>query len=355
MKSNRLLIRVDKEYLPQIKDRYPFVYLERGRLEVDDSSVKWIDSEGRVIPLPISTIQSLLLGPGTSVTHEAIKVLAMVNCMVSWVGEDSLLYYAAGQTPTQNTRNLVKQLTLYSDPQKRLKVAKKMFSYRFPNTDIEKKSLKELMGMEGIRVKNLYYDLSVKYDVLWHGRNFKPGEFQISDLTNKCITACNTALYSLINACVHSMGLSPKIGFIHSGSPLPFVYDIADLYAFNAYRRVILPQICKMSRVRLTDMTDYSMLQDTGINQKLLDNSKAERAADVNRRSKLKDGEDPDMMTPDEIDAMIARERQKRMEARGGGNAQRRSGSTDHQPQRRRGGGNGGGSASNGTPSRRRH
>lgn len=230
MKSNRLLIKIDKEYLPQIKDRYPFVYLEKGRLEVDDSSVKWIDSEGRVIPLPISTIQSLLLGPGTSVTHEAIKVLAMVNCMVSWVGEDSLLYYASGQTPTQNTRNLVKQLTLYSDPQKRLKVAKKLFSYRFPNTDIEKKSLKELMGMEGIRVKNLYYDLSVKYDVLWHGRNFKPGEFQISDLTNKCITACNTALYSLINACVHSMGLSPKIGFIHSGSPLPFVYDIADLY-----------------------------------------------------------------------------------------------------------------------------
>lgn len=134
-----------------------------------------------------------------------------------------------------------------------------------------------------------------------------------------------------------------------------FRYDIADLYAFNAYRRVILPQICKMSRVRLTDMTDYSMLQDTGINQKLLDNSKAERTADANRRSKLKDEDNPDLMTPDEIDAMVAQERQKRAEARGGGNnAPRRDGSAGQQPQRRRGGGNGGGSTQNGAPPRRR-
>lgn len=128
MRTNRLLIKVDKEFLPQIKDRYPFLYLERGRLEVDDSSVKWIDSDGRVIPLPIATIESILLGPGTSITHEAIKVLAMVNCMVSWVGEDSLLYYAVGQTPTQNTRNLIKQLSLYSDPKKKTKdCAKNVF------------------------------------------------------------------------------------------------------------------------------------------------------------------------------------------------------------------------------------
>lgn len=230
MRTNRLLIKVDKEFLPQIKDRYPFLYLERGRLEVDDSSVKWIDSDGRVIPLPIATIESILLGPGTSITHEAIKVLAMVNCMVSWVGEDSLLYYVVGQTPTQNTRNLIKQLSLYSDPKKRQKIAQKMFSFRFPSDVVNNKTIKELMGLEGIRVKNLYYELAAKYDVLWRGRNYKPGEFQVSDLTNKCITVCNTALYSLITACVNSMGLSPKIGFIHSGSPLPFVYDIADLY-----------------------------------------------------------------------------------------------------------------------------
>jgi CRISPR-associated protein Cas1 len=72
----RLFIKVTHETIPQIKDRYPFLYLERGRLEIDDSSVKWIDCEGEVIRLPIATITMLLLGPGTSITHEAVKVLA---------------------------------------------------------------------------------------------------------------------------------------------------------------------------------------------------------------------------------------------------------------------------------------
>ena len=89
MPNERLLIKVTRETLPKIRDRYPFVYLEHGRLEVDDSSVKWIDSDNRVIPLPIATIQMLLFGPDTSVTHEAIKVLSSVNCMAAWVGADS--------------------------------------------------------------------------------------------------------------------------------------------------------------------------------------------------------------------------------------------------------------------------
>nr|MDQ6120629.1 hypothetical protein [Klebsiella pneumoniae subsp. pneumoniae] len=78
------------------KDKYPFLYLERGRLEIDDSSVKWVDADGNVVPLPVATINTLLLGPGTTVTHEAIKTATAANCAVCWVGEDSLLFYAAG-------------------------------------------------------------------------------------------------------------------------------------------------------------------------------------------------------------------------------------------------------------------
>ena len=110
--GQRLIIKVTRDTLPKIRDRYPFVYLERGRLEIDDSSVKWIDSEGRVIPLPIATIQMLLFGPGTSVTHEAIKVLASANCMAAWVGEDSMLFYSYGLTPTADSTNLKKQILL---------------------------------------------------------------------------------------------------------------------------------------------------------------------------------------------------------------------------------------------------
>ena len=229
-KSNRLIIKVTHDTLPQIKDRYPFLYLERGRLEIDDSSVKWIDSEGEVIRLPIATITTLLLGPGTSVTHEAIKVLAAANCNVCWVGEDSLLFYAVGISPTANTRNLRHQIQVSCNPEKSLEVARRMYARRFPDEDLKGKSLKEMMGMEGYRVRALYEKKADEYGVGWRGRSFTPGKMELSDITNQILTASNAALYGILSSCIYSMGYSPHIGFIHSGIPLPFVYDMADLY-----------------------------------------------------------------------------------------------------------------------------
>lgn len=226
----RLFVKITHDTLPQIKDRYPFLYLERGRLEIDDSSVKWIDCDGQVIRLPIATIAMLALGPGTSITHEAVKVLAASNCSVCWVGEDSFLFYAVGQSPTADTRNMRRQLQLASNPKERLAVARRMFARRFPEVDIHNKELKELMGMEGKRVHQLYEKLAQKYNVGWKNRFYIPGKFELSDITNKIITSCNAALYALLTSSIYSMGYSPHIGFIHTGSPLPFVYDMADLY-----------------------------------------------------------------------------------------------------------------------------
>ncbi len=228
--GQRLLIKVTHDTLPQIKDRYPFIYLERGRLEIDDSSVKWIDSEAHVVRLPIATISTVLLGPGTSITHEAVKVMAAANCTVCWVGEDSLLFYAVGNSPTADTKNFCRQMKIASDAKKSLEVARRMYARRFPEADLEGKKLKEMMGMEGYRVKKLYEAKAEQYGVGWKGRSYVPGKMELSDLTNQILTACNSALYALINSCIYSMGFSPYIGFIHSGSPLPFVYDLADLY-----------------------------------------------------------------------------------------------------------------------------
>lgn len=132
MSGNRIIAKVTRNTLPQIKDKYPFIYLERGRLEIDDSSLKWIDADGQVIRLPIATINTLLLGPGTSVTHEAIKVASTANCSICWVGEDSLLFYASGITPTANTKNIRHQALLSSNKKQSLIIARKFFSYRFP-------------------------------------------------------------------------------------------------------------------------------------------------------------------------------------------------------------------------------
>jgi CRISPR-associated protein Cas1 len=228
--GQRLFVKITRESLPQVKDRFPFIYLERGRLEIDDSSIKWIDSEGHIVRLPIATISAILLGPGTSVTHEAVKVMAAANATVCWVGEDSLLFYAVGQSPTATTRNFRAQMEIAADEKKSLEVARKMFARRFPTVEVTGKSLKELMGMEGYRIKELYEQKAKTYGVGWKGRVYVPGKFELGDLTNKILTSMNAALYGLLTSAIYSMGYSPHIGFIHSGSPLPFVYDMADIY-----------------------------------------------------------------------------------------------------------------------------
>lgn len=199
-------------------------------MEIDDSSVKWIDSDNFVIALPIATIGTILLGPGTSVTHEAVKTLSAANTTVCWVGEDSLLFYAIGQSPTSDTKRMREQIRLATNDKSRIEVARRMFASRFPDVDISQSSIHDLMGKEGLRVKALYEKMAEKYGVGWSGRRYEPGKFEMSDLTNKILTAANTALYSLCLSVIVSMGLSPHVGFVHSGSPLPFVYDIADLY-----------------------------------------------------------------------------------------------------------------------------
>lgn len=228
--AERIILKATLADLPKIRERYPFLYLEHGRLEVDDSSIKWISADREVIRIPAATVMTILLGPGTSITHEAVKVLATLNTTVCWVGEDSLMFYAVGQTPSADTRNLKRQLQLASDPETSLKVAREMYLRRFPEAKVRGKQLKDLMVMEGGRVRELYERLAEKYFVAWRGRSYKPGKFELSDLTNQLITSCNAALYALISSIIHALGLSPRIGFIHSGSPLPFVYDIADLY-----------------------------------------------------------------------------------------------------------------------------
>ena len=230
MAGEWILLKTTLAGLPKIRERYPFLYLEHGRIEIDDSSIKWISAEDGVIRIPAATVMTLLLGPGTSVTHEAMKVLAALNTTVCWVGEDSLMFYAVGQTPPSDTRNLKHQLELAADPEKSLGIARKMFLCRFPEAKVRGKSLKELMVMEGGRVRELYETLARKYLVLWQGRSYRPGKFELSDMTNKLITSCNSALYALVSSILNALGLSPKVGFVHSGSPLPFVYDVVDLY-----------------------------------------------------------------------------------------------------------------------------
>jgi CRISPR-associated protein Cas1 len=168
------------ETLAPAKDRWTPLYLEHGRLEVDDSSVKWIGSDGLVWRVPVATVSALLLGPGTTITHAAIKACADSNTPVCWIGEEGMRFYAAGVTPNSDNSQARRHVAAYADRKKRDEIARRMFLQRFPQETVEAHNLNALRGMEGLRVRAKYAELGEKYGVTWKGRNYDNSRWDLA-------------------------------------------------------------------------------------------------------------------------------------------------------------------------------
>lgn len=218
--------------LAPAKDRWTPIYLEHGRMEVDDSSIKWIGSDGLITPLPVATISSLILGPGTIVTHAAIKAAAQCNCPIFWLGEDGLRFYAFGITPNHDNSMARIHATAWANRRSRNDIARHMFLQRFPEASVHGVTIKQLRGMEGKRVRKTYAQLGLQYGVTWKGRDYKPSNWKLADGINRALSASNASLYALTAAVCCSMGFIPNLA-LHVAGTLPFIYDAADLQTRN--------------------------------------------------------------------------------------------------------------------------
>lgn len=222
-------MNTDYQALPKLRDSISFVYIEHAIIEQEDSSIVAIRQDGR-ISIPICAMTCVLLGPGTSVTHAAIKVAADSGCLFVWCGEGVQKFYAAGTGETRSAANLLRQAELCTDPQSRLEVAKRMYMRRFGSITNADYSLQQLRGMEGIRVREAYKLAAKMYGVKWTARNYKKTDWNAQDHVNMALSQANAILYSVCQAAVVSLGYSTALGFIHTGKQLSFVYDVADLY-----------------------------------------------------------------------------------------------------------------------------
>jgi len=225
-----LFERPPLETLASAKDRWTPIYLEHGRLEVDDSSVKWIGADGLLCRIPVATVSALLLGPGTTVTHAAMKACADSNTPVCWTGADCLRFYAFGLAPNHTNDMPRFHAEAWADKRRRTAIARAMFQIRFPDLDVTGKSVKELRGMEGLRVRALYAQFGLQHGVTWKGRNYDRQNWDTADDINRALSATNASLYALCAAVICSLGYLPSLGFVHDAGTLPFVYDVADLY-----------------------------------------------------------------------------------------------------------------------------
>jgi CRISPR-associated protein Cas1 len=203
--------------------------VEHGRVERTHKAVEFFNKEGRVM-IPVASLAVLFLGPGTAITHEAIKTLADNGCLVNWCGEGGVRFYAQGVGETRKGYKLIRQAELVSNPAKRLEVVRRMYQFRFKEELSTELTLEQIRGMEGARVRRAYAEASRQYNVLWFGRSYERNQWQASDPVNRALSAANACLNSLCHAAIVSAGYSPGLGFIHTGKQLSFVYDVADLY-----------------------------------------------------------------------------------------------------------------------------
>ncbi|MFI6575403.1 type I-E CRISPR-associated endonuclease Cas1e [Nocardiopsis sp. NPDC050513] len=222
--------KADPQDLYRLEDRISSLYVERCHIDRDDNAVILINKE-RTVRVPAAFIAVMLVGPGTRITNAAVALLADSGTAISWVGERGVRMYAAGMGPSRGSQLILRQSWLVTRPRERLNVARRMYGMRFPGEDTSTLTMQQLRGREGSRVRKLYREHSTRTGVPWERREYKPGQpFAAGDDVNRVLSAANSALYGICHAVITGIGASPALGFIHTGSAVSFVLDIADLY-----------------------------------------------------------------------------------------------------------------------------
>ncbi len=219
----------DLHLLPKVRDSLSYLYVEHCRIDQEEKAIAIFDASGKV-PVPCASLTLLMLGPGTAITHAAIRALAENGCLTMWTGEEGVRLYAQGMGETRSARNLLRQARLCSDPDARLQVVRRMYQMRFPDPLEPSLTLRQIRGKEGIRVREAYARASEETGVEWSGRTYRRDSWGAADPINRALSCANSCLYGICHAAIISAGYSPALGFIHTGKMLSFVYDIADLY-----------------------------------------------------------------------------------------------------------------------------
>ncbi len=216
-----------------MKDRVSVLFVEKGNLDVLDGAFVIVDKNGVRTHIPVGGVACLMLEPGTRVSHAAVTLASRVGCLLVWVGDGGVRLYASGQPGGARADRLLYQAKLALDDDARLKVVRKMYAMRFKEEPPERRSVAQLRGIEGVRVRKMYDLLAKQYKVEWKCRNYDHTEWGSGDVANRCLSSATACLYGISEAAILAAGYAPAVGFIHTGKPQSFVYDIADIFKFE--------------------------------------------------------------------------------------------------------------------------
>jgi len=217
-----------------IRERVSILFIEKTQIDVLDGAFVLVDENGIRTHIPVGGVACLMLEPGTRISHAAITLAARAGTLLIWIGEAGVRLYAAGQPGGARSDRLLYQARLALDDDARLRVVRRMYELRFGDEAPSRRSIDQLRGIEGARVREMYKLIAQRFGVRWDGRRYDPDDWDNSDVVNRCLSSATAALYGITEAAILAAGYAPAVGFLHTGKPQSFVYDIADIVKFEA-------------------------------------------------------------------------------------------------------------------------
>jgi CRISPR-associated protein Cas1 len=216
-------------------DRHGLLYLERGKLYVSDGTVRFIAAGTDTMPagdyaIAFQTVSCFLLGPGTTISHDALRLFARHSTGVQVIGEDGIRHYASMPFGPDASALARRQAKAWADQSgERLFIARRMYAWRLGEV-LPMSDLNVLRGIEGSRVKETYRIQAAKYGIVWRGRCFDRSSPERDDSPNAAINHAAAATIAAAKIATAVVGAIPQLGFIHEDSGYSFCLDIADLF-----------------------------------------------------------------------------------------------------------------------------
>lgn len=224
--------------LPRGEDRVSYLSLDKAAITQDRTGLHVAlaangDRPSGSAYLPAAGLRALMLGPGCSITTPALTTLHNAGCTVLATASDLVSCYTTSRPLNSRANWAHAQARVWADPALRLEAARALYKSQLPGVDLpDNVPLKVLRGLEGRIVRNAYAEGAKKARLT--GWRRETNADKINDPVNPLLNLGNSILYAVALSACSTLGLSPALGIIHSGSVSAFLYDLADLHKMRA-------------------------------------------------------------------------------------------------------------------------
>jgi CRISP-associated protein Cas1 len=234
-------------------DRHGLLWLARGNLTVEDGTLHFRAAQSDELEagdyaIPYQSVSLILLGPGSTVSHDVLRLLARHGTLLAAVGEGGVKFYTAPPWGQGHSAVARAHARLWADEKARIDVARRMYAWRFGRI-LPHKDITVLRGIEGARLKETYRLIADQHGIPWKGRHYDRNNPNATDIPNQAINHAVTFVEAAADIAVAAVGALPPLGFIHEDSSNAFTLDVTDLYRAD----ITLPLAFAVAKKALDD------------------------------------------------------------------------------------------------------